>query len=131
MNLYTIVSGSKSDWVKENVKLFVVYDNIARLEFMGSGFVNCQGEKLEAYLFNEKDGSSYVTDDSLTLRGLEEKGADLAEEGEIMSAVKALAEEYRLELTEDLDLLTDCSEEDFAERVQALAECMKKINELV
>ena len=131
MNLYTIVSGSKSDWVKDHIKLFVVYDNIARLEFLGREFVNCQGDQMEAYLFNQKEGSSYVTDDSLTLRALEEKGADLAEGGAVLSAAKALAAEYGLELSEDLDLVTDCSEEDFAERVQALAECMKKINELV
>jgi len=130
MNLYTLVSKSGSDWVKENVKVFVVYDYIARLEFTGAALRDRQGEPLEAYLVNRKDGTSYVTDDSLTLRALESAGADLAPEGMLAAEIKNLAGRYHLELTEDRELTAECSDEDFAQKVQELAACMAAVLQL-
>ncbi len=127
MNLYTIQSKNDSQWVKDNVKVYVLYDHTARLEFKAE---DRHGDQLEAYLVNRKDGTSYMTDDGLLLQDLGNAGLDVAEGGTGWQAVKTAAEKYGVELTEDRELLAECSEEDFAQKVQALAECMLEVNGL-
>ncbi len=127
MNLYTIQSKTDSQWVKDNVKVYVLYDHTARLEFKAE---DRHGDQLEAYLVNRKDGSSYMTDDGLLLQDLENAGLDVAEGGTGWQQVKSIAEKYGVELTEDRELLAECGEADFAEKVQALADCMTEVNGL-
>lgn len=124
MNLYTIMSKTASDWVKENVKVYVLYDHTARLEF---GAEDRHGDAMEAYLVNRKDGTSYMTDDGLLLQDLEHAGLDVAEGSACLQAVHAIAEKYGIELTEDRELVAECSEEDFAQKVKALVDCMTEV----
>lgn len=127
MNLYTIMQKNTSEWVKENVKVYVLYDHTARLEFKAEVR---HGDQMEAYLVNRKDGTSYMTDDGLMLQDLENAGLDMSEDGEGWLSVQSMAEKYGVELTEDRELLTECGEEDFAEKVKALADCMAEVNAL-
>jgi len=127
MNLYTIQSKTDSTWVKENVKVYVLYDHTARLEFKAE---DRHGDQLEAYLVNRKDGSSYITDDGLMLQDLESTGLDMADGSADWQQVKVIAENHRIELTADRELLAECGEEDFAQKAQALAECMLEVNGL-
>ena len=128
MNLYTIMQKNTSEWVKDNVKVYVLYDHTARLEFKAE---DRHGDQMEAYLVNRKDGTSYMTDDGLMLQDLESAGLDMSEGGGGWQAVQALAEKYGIELTEDRELLVECCEEDFAEKAKALAECMLEVAALV
>ena len=127
MNLYTIMQKNTSEWVKENVKVYVLYDHTARLEFKAE---DRHGDQMEAYLVNRKDGTSYMTDDGLMLQDLGNTGADVAEGGEGWVSVQSMAEKHGVELTEDRELLVECCEEDFAEKVKALADCMAEVNAL-
>lgn len=128
MNLYTIMQKNTSEWVKDNVKVYVLYDHTARLEFKAE---DRHGDQMEAYLVNRKDGTSYMTDDGLMLQDLESAGLDVAEGGAGWMSVQTLAEKHGVELTEDRELLVECCEEDFAEKVKALAECMLEVAALV
>ena len=127
MNLYTIQSKTTSQWVKENVKVYVLYDHTARLEFKAE---DRHGDAMEAYLVNRKDGTSYMTDDALILQDLESTGLDMTEGGEGWKAAAAVAETHGVELTEDRELLAECSEEDFAEKAEALMGCMMEVASL-
>lgn len=124
MNLYTIMTKTTSQWVKDNVKVYVLYDHTARVEFK---MEDRHGDAMEAYLVNRKDGTSYMSDDGLTLQDLENAGLSLEEGCETLAAVKAAAEKYGLELTEDRELLAECGDEDFAEKAEALVNCMKEV----
>lgn len=127
MNLYTIMQKNTFEWVKENVKVYVLYDHTARLEFKAE---DRHGDQMEAYLVNRKDGTSYMTDDGLVLQDLGNTGADVAEGGKGWLSVQSMAEKHGVELTEDRELLVECCEEDFAEKVKALADCMAEVNAL-
>lgn len=124
MNLYTIQSKAVSDWVKENVKVYVLYDHTARVEFKAE---DRHGDAMEAYLVNRKDGTSYMTDDGLLVQDLESAGLDMAEGGEGWKSVQAAAAKYGVELTEDRELLVECSEGDFAQKAEALVSCMTEV----
>ena len=127
MNLYTIMTKTTSQWVKENMKVYVLYDHTARVEFKAE---DRHGDAREAYLVNRKDGTSYLTDDGLVLQDLEGAGFAAGEGSEGLAAVKALAEKYGVQLTEDMELLAECGEENFAEKAQALLECMTEVSAL-
>jgi hypothetical protein len=127
MNLYTIQSKSASEWVKENVKVYVLYDHTARVEFKAE---DRHGDAMEAYLVNRKDGTSYMTDDGLMVQDLEGAGLDMAENGAGWQAVQAAAAKYGVQLTEDRELLVECSEGDFAQKAEALAACMTEVSAL-
>ena len=127
MNLYTIMQKNTFEWVKENVKVYVLYDHTARLEFKAE---DRHGDQMEAYLVNRKDGTSHMTDDGLMLQDLGNTGADVAEGGKGWLSVQSMAEKHGVELTEDRELLVECCEEDFAEKVKALADCMAEVNAL-
>ena len=124
MNLYTIQSKASSEWVKENVKVYVLYDHTARVEFKAE---DRHGDAMEAYLVNRKDGTSYMTDDGLLMQDLERAGLDMAEGGEGWKAMQAAASKYGMKLTEDRELLAECSEEDFAQKAEALVCCMTEV----
>lgn len=124
MNLYTIQSKAASEWVKENVKVYVLYEHTARVEFKAE---DRHGDAMEAYLVNRKDGTSYMTDDGLMVQDLEGAGLDMAEGGAGWQAVQAAAAKYGVELTEDRELLVECSEGDFAQKAEALVACMTGI----
>ena len=121
MNLYTIMQKTSSQWVKENVKVYVLYDHTARLEFKAE---DRHGDAMEAYLVNRKDGTSYMTDDGLLLKDLKQAGMEVEEGGAGWLAVQAIAVKHGIELTEDCELLTGCGEEDFAGKAEALLQCM-------
>ena len=127
MNLYTVISKSDSAWVKENVKVSVLYEGIAKVEFSER---DRHGDKREVYLFNRKDGTSYLTDDGLTLQELEGAGLSAEEGSSTLSAVKSAADTYGVELTEDQELLVECSEEYFAEKAKALLQCIGEVSGL-
>lgn len=120
MNLYTIMQKTTSEWVKENVKIYVLYDHTARVEFKE---LDRFGDNMEAYIVNQKDGSTYLTDDGLSL--MEIAKADGGEE------ISQIAEKYEITLTEDGELMTMCGEEDFAEKAEALLACMKEVRQCV
>ena len=124
MNLYTIMQKNTSEWVKENVKVYVLYDHTARLEFKAE---DRHGDQMEAYLVNRKDGTSHMTDDGLMLQDLGNTGADVAEGGEGWLSVQSMAEKHGVELTEDRELLVECSEGDFAQKAEALVACMTEV----
>lgn len=124
MNLYTIMQKTSSEWVKTNVKVYVLYDHTARLEFKAE---DRHGDAMEAYLVNRKDGTSYMTDDGLLLQDLEQTGLDVTEGGSGWQAVQTAAGKYGVQLTEDRELLTECGEEDFAQKVEALVQCMTEV----
>ena len=124
MNLYTIQSKAASEWVKENVKVYVLYDHTARVEFKAE---DRHGDAMEAYLVNRKDGTAYMTDDGLMVQDLEGAGLDMAEGGAGWQAVQAAAVKYGVELTEDRELLVECSEEDFAQKAEMLVSCMTEV----
>lgn len=124
MNLYTIQSKAASEWVKENVKVYVLYDHTARVEFKAE---DRHGDAMEAYLVNRKDGTSYMTDDGLMVQDLEGAGLDMAEGGEGWQAVQAAAAKYGVQLTEDRELLVECNEGDFAQKAEALVGCMADV----
>ena len=124
MNLYTIQSKAASEWVKENVKVYVLYDHTARVEFKAE---DRHGDAMEAYLVNRKDGTSYMTDDGLMVQDLEGAGLDMAENGAGWQAVQAAAEKHGVQLTEDRELLVECNEGDFAQKAEALVACMTEI----
>ena len=124
MNLYTIMQKNTSEWVKENVKVYVLYDHTARLEFKAE---DRHGDQMEAYLVNRKDGTSHMTDDGLMLQDLGNTGADVAEGGEGWLSVQSMAEKHGVELTEDRELLVECSEGDFAQKAEALVSCMTEV----
>ncbi len=124
MNLYTIQSKAASEWVKENVKVYVLYDHTARVEFKAE---DRHGDAMEAYLVNRKDGTSYMTDDGLMVQDLEGAGLNMAEGGAGWQAVQAVAAKYGVQLTEDRELLVECSEGDFAQKAEALVGCMTEV----
>ena len=51
MNLYTVISKSDSAWVKENVKVSVLYECIAKVEFSER---DRHGDKREVYLLTAR-----------------------------------------------------------------------------
>ena len=124
MNLYTIQSKAASEWVKENVKVYVLYEHTARVEFKAE---DRHGEAMEAYLVNRKDGTSYMTDDGLLVQDLEDAGRDMTEDRKVWQAVQAMAEKYGVQLTEDRELLVECDEGDFAQKAEALVGCMAEV----
>ena len=124
MNLYTIQSKAASEWVKANVKVYVLYNHTARVEFKAE---DRHGDAMEAYLVNRKDGTSYMTDDGLMVQDLEGAGLDMAECGAGWQAVQTAAAKYGVELTEDRELLVECSEGDFAQKAEALVSCMTEV----
>ena len=127
MNLYTIMTKTTSQWVKENVKVYVLYDHTARVEFKAE---DRHGDAREAYLVNRKEGTSYLTDDGLVLQDLEQAGLNLEEDGLVLNAISALTEKHGVRLTEDRELLAECGEADFAEKAQALLQCMTEAEAL-
>ena len=124
MNLYTIMQKTSSQWVKDNVKVYVLYDHTARLEFKVE---DRHGDAMEAYLVNRKDGTSYMTDDGLLLQDLKQAGLAVEEGDSGRLAVQEVAVKHGMELTEDSELLAECCEEDFAGKVEAMVQCMAEV----